>query len=99
MAAKEFKTFLLLLSELEFTQFQQLLSQITSQQKLALREVVVNFLQNKIALDSSVVKKLKPYKQFLLKLAYSKVDRKLIAKRARSLWILLKAVKIVIKDL
>ena len=93
MAARKYKSFLLLLSELEFKQFQCVLSEITSEQKLALREVIVNFLQNNLTVESSVVEKLRRYKKFLIELASCKVDRKLSRKKARLVWTLLRHLK------
>ena len=64
MAAREYKSFLLLLVELKFNQFQKVLSQATRGQILALREVTVNFLQNKLTLDSGVINKLRLINNF-----------------------------------
>ena len=102
MAARKYKSFLLLLSELEFKQFQCVLSEITSEQKLALREVIVNFLQNNLTVESSVVEKLRRYKKFLIELASCAScaqgakgidERKLSRKKARLVWILLRHLK------
>ena len=99
MAAREYKSFLLLLVELKFNQFQKVLSQATRGQILALREVTVNFLQNKLTLDSGVINKLRPYKQFLIRFGYSKVDRELLAKWSKCLWILLHQIKTQVQNL
>ena len=93
MAARKYKSFLLLLSELEFKQFQCVLSEITSEQKLALREVIVNFLQNNLTVESSVVEKLRRYKKFLIELASCKLEGKLSRKKARLVWTLLRHLK------
>lgn len=99
MATKATQRFLSLLSELTVKQLRPLIANLTRKQLLGLRETTLNLLEGRLELKPEDLKKLKPHRKFLHKLAYSGVKRCALNRHCRVLLNVLKAARSVIDSL